>query len=161
MYQFWNVERFRDNHPNNYDDLGTQYIQLIIRNIDIILDHFNNERFLNTLAPLAEIYAPSYLYQAQLLADNLELLQEFLSRFIVEKDDQTIAMNQKFDQINKQISAQHLLEIVNSALGTISNWNQFRNQSMDMNMFRDKVDTLRNNFQLQINQNCNCPCQLI
>ncbi|CAD8081542.1 unnamed protein product [Paramecium sonneborni] len=160
MNQYWDVERFRLRYPNNFDNLGSEYIQLITRNVELILDHFNSAQFHKAISLLAELFSLSFVYQVKYFAESLRILQDYLEAFIQVEGNQ-MRMKEEFNQNEKQKAAQYLLEIIEAAKNTINDWNKFMNQQIDKNIFTERVDLLRHKFQLQVFQNCIRSCQLI
>ncbi|CAD8161549.1 unnamed protein product [Paramecium pentaurelia] len=160
MYQFWDCQGFQERNPKNFDNYGNQFIQLIITNVFLILDHFNEKKFLNVLPPLAEITVKSFHYEAKKLAESSDDLQEYITQFMVV-DGPQVKLNEQFQQPEKQKSAQLLIIMIEMAIGTINEWYTFRHQQFDTDIFQEKVDLLCHNFQLQQSKNCCSLCQLI
>ncbi|CAK69920.1 unnamed protein product (macronuclear) [Paramecium tetraurelia] len=160
MNEYWNCQGFQDRNPSSFDQQGNQFIQLIITNLSLILDHFNEQRFLNVLPPLAEITVRSFHYEARKLAQSSDELQEYITQYMLV-DGKAVKLNDAFQQQEKKKSAQLLLQIIDMAKGTIREWQNFRHQQIDTTIFQEKVDLLCQNFQLEQRQNCCNVCQLI
>ncbi|CAD8075155.1 unnamed protein product [Paramecium primaurelia] len=160
MYEFWNGQDFKNRYPNNFEVQGNQFIQQIITNTNLILDHFNQQQFLKALPPLSEIQVKSLYYEAKQLAESSDELQEYIQNYM-DFNGNIIKLNPQFQNAEKQQCAQLLLKMIQMVQGTIGDWYEFQHQQIEIEKFQEKVDLLRHNFSLSENQNCCGKCQLI
>ncbi|CAD8160281.1 unnamed protein product [Paramecium octaurelia] len=161
MYEYWNGQDLQNRHPNTFDQQGNQFIQQIITKITHILDHFNQQKFINTLTILSEIKVQSLQFNARKLAQSSDELQDYISQFM-EVDGNALRLNEQFQKVEKQKSAELLLKMIEMAQGTMRDWYQFQHQQLEIEKFEERVDLLRHNFELKQSQNnCCASCQLI
>ncbi|CAD8168660.1 unnamed protein product [Paramecium pentaurelia] len=159
MYEFWNGQDFQNRYPNNFEQQGNQFILQIISNTSLILDHFNQQQFLQALPPLSEIQVKSLFYDAKKLAESSDELQEYIQHYM-DVNGNVIKLNSQFQNAEKQQCAQLLLKMIQMVQGTIGDWYKFQHQPIEIEKFEEKVDLLRHNFSIQQAQNC-CDKQIL